>query len=163
MPSKTTIALTLVAIAVGLLGAAVKLGGFTNVEVAWGLIVLAGVIALCAVWLWIQPIYKRIIIRSPVRLLPVHFASERIYTVDKLEAEFIRFRDAYTDADGSFHMLREVYDYNEKVVRKGLRNILDMGPHSYGTERTVADQYIVAKRNLWLALNEFIEIYRRLT
>ena len=60
-------------------------------------------------------------------------------------------------------MLREVYDFNEKVVRKGMRNITGMGPHSYGVERTVADQYIVAKQNLWKALNEFTEIYRRLT
>jgi len=163
MPSKTTIVLALIAIAVGLLGAAVKLGGFTDVAIAWGLIGLASLIALFAAWLWIQPIYNRIIIRSPVRILPAHFVSEHIYTVDKLEAEFIRFRDAYADADGSFHMLRNVYDYNETVRRKGMRDILDMGPHPYGVERSVAEQYIVAKRNLWIALEEFSEIYRRLT
>jgi hypothetical protein len=163
MPNRTTIVLTLFAITVGIVGAAFKIGGFTNVAVAWGMIGLAGAIAVFAAWLWIQPIYKRIIVRSPFRLLPPHFSSEHIYTVDKLEAEFIRFREAYEDADGSFRMLREVYDFNEQVARKDTRNIFDMGPHSYRIERTTSDQYIVAKRNLWNALNEFIEIYRRLT
>lgn len=83
--------------------------------------------------------------------------------MDKLEGEFIRFRDAFAEADAAFNVLRSVYEYNELVtVRKGMRNVLDMGPHPFIVTRTVEEQYAVAKRSLWNALNEFIEIYRQL-
>ncbi|MGA3230712.1 MAG: hypothetical protein ABSD51_12260 [Candidatus Binatus sp.] len=104
MRNRTAVGLTVLALAVAILSAAVKLGNFTNVAIAWGLVASAILLTLLAAGFWIWPYLRRIVVRWPIRILPAHFASEHIYTVDKLEAEFIRFRDAFEDADGSFHI-----------------------------------------------------------
>lgn len=102
--------------------------------------------------------FGRILVRLPIRLLPANFASPHVYTVATLDAEFAQFRDAFKDVEYFFQMLRAIYEYNESPVRE------EMGvmPHEYGRERNAADKYMIAKRNLWMALNNFIETYRRL-
>jgi hypothetical protein len=118
MPSTTQIALGLIGIAVGLLGAAMKLGGFTNASIAWLMIAIAVAIFLVAVGLWIQPYYRRILWRSPVRLLPASIVQTTVPTSTKLMLEFEYVKNAYLDIENAVHMLRMVIEQQSAVENR---------------------------------------------
>jgi hypothetical protein len=119
---------------------------------------LASVVILTGLVIEYGLTFGRILLRWPVRLLPANFASQHLYTVATLDAEFAQFREAFKDVEYFFQMLRAVHEYNESPVREEM----GLGPHEYVRERSAADKYMIAKRSLWVALNNFIETYRRL-
>src|ERR1700716_2360523 len=95
MSKKLAIILAVPALAASIAGVAVKLGNFTSLPLAWGLLALAVALALGAVSVGLWPYRRSVYLRSPIRILPAHLAGPKIYRADQIEAEFIRLETCF--------------------------------------------------------------------
>ncbi|HUA33811.1 MAG TPA: hypothetical protein VMA09_09425 [Candidatus Binataceae bacterium] len=164
--SKRPFQIGILALAATIAALAVKLGNFNNPALAWVLIGLALILAASAIVAWLWPYRRRIYLRSPIRILPAHLASPRIYTSDVLGAEFIRLRDVFDDMEGIQHLYKLMLEQDEQAERKRTKRdpLADMFPPFRHSERDeIAARYLASQKAFWTALDEFRLIFARLS
>jgi len=154
----------IVGIAAAIFGAAVKLGNFTNVHLAWLLIAVAAILAIVAIVLLLAPCRKRLFFRWPVRIVPKYLLRPNIYPTDRLELEFLRLERCFDELGLAYRFLKLSLDRDAKVERKimepaFLRNLVP--PVPYGERLELEHKYHSAKVKIWRTLDEFREVFSR--